>query len=92
MALRSVTPRRGVPANAAARLIGLEIDAFRARLPELVRRGFPEADPTTDLFDPIAIDRWCDARYPHLFRSTNLPESADPHAIIRERMARARHG
>lgn len=52
--------RRGVPASGAARALGLELDAFRARLPELVRRGFPEADPTTDLFDPVAIDRWKD--------------------------------
>jgi hypothetical protein len=82
---------RGVSHREAARQLGLQTDEFLVALPDLLRRGFPEADPTTKLFDPIAIDRWCDARYPHL-NSTRVVPSVDPVAVMRERLARARNG
>lgn len=83
---------RGVSASAAARQLGQTLDEFRSSLPELLRRGFPEADPTTKLFDPVAIDRWCDARHPQLISSTKALLPVDATAIMRERIARAKHG
>lgn len=91
MIARTASVRRGVPASAAARQIGQTLEQFQASLPDLLRRGFPEADPTTRLFDPVAIDRWCDSRYPHL-NSTTSPSPVDPVAIMRSRLERVRHG
>src|SRR6266446_4150642 len=51
----------------AARRMGLSLDAFREALPELVSRGFPQADETTGNFDLDAIDAWRRARHPHHF-------------------------
>jgi hypothetical protein len=47
--------------------MGLSLDAFREALPELVSRGFPQADETTGNFDLDAIDAWRRARHPHHF-------------------------
>jgi hypothetical protein len=47
--------------------MGLSLGAFREALPELVSRGFPEADETTGNFDLDAIDAWRRARHPHHF-------------------------
>src|SRR5215469_1312724 len=47
--------------------MGLSLDAFRDALPELVARGFPQADETTGNFDLDAIDAWRRNRNPHLF-------------------------
>src|SRR5260370_20408990 len=52
--------------------MGLSLDAFRDAVPELVARGFPQADETTGNFDLDAIDVWRRTRNPHLF-----PDSLD---------------
>ena len=36
-----------VPPNKAASRMGLDVRGFESLLPELRRRGFPAADPTT---------------------------------------------
>jgi hypothetical protein len=41
---------RDVPPAKAARRLHLSLDEFRTKLPELVGRGFPPADPTTACF------------------------------------------
>jgi len=56
-----------VPPVTAARRMGLSLNAFRDALPELVARGFPQADETTGNFDLDAIDTWRRTRNPHLF-------------------------
>jgi hypothetical protein len=38
------------------------VDEFREKLPELLRRGFPPADPTTGMFFLPAIDKWMASR------------------------------
>ncbi len=59
MTLRFKLPPGGdVPPITAARRMGLSLDAFRDALPELVARGFPQADETTGNFDLDAIDVW----------------------------------
>jgi hypothetical protein len=60
-------PGSDVPPVAAARRMGLSLDAFREALPELVSRGSPQADETTGNFDLDAIDAWRRARHPHYF-------------------------
>src|SRR5216683_721527 len=68
MTLRFKLPPGGdVPPITAARRMGLSLDAFRDALPELVARGFPQADETTGNFDLDAIDVWRRTRNPHLF-------------------------
>jgi hypothetical protein len=68
MAPRFKLPPGGdVPPVSAARRMGLSLDAFREALPELVSRGFPQADETTGNFDLDAIDAWRRARHPHHF-------------------------
>jgi hypothetical protein len=68
MTLRFKLPPGGdVPPVTAARRMGLSLDAFRDALPELVARGFPQADETTGNFDLDAIDTWRRTRNPHLF-------------------------
>jgi hypothetical protein len=49
---------RDVPASKAARRLHLRLEDFRSKLPELLKRGFPSADPTTGMFHLPAIDRW----------------------------------
>jgi hypothetical protein len=52
-----------IPAAKAARRLHLSLDEFRAKLPELVSRGFPPADPTTGMFYLPAIDQWMARRF-----------------------------
>jgi len=45
-----------VPSAAAARRLGLTLDEFQPKLPELLKRKFPPPDPTAGKFDLDAID------------------------------------
>jgi hypothetical protein len=54
---------RDVPASKAARRLHLRLEDFRSKLPELLKRGFPSADPTTGMFHLPAIDRWMEERH-----------------------------
>lgn len=58
---------RDVPPHAAARVLGLTLEAFHDKLPELIARRFPSPDPTTGNFDLDAIARWQNSRNSHLF-------------------------
>jgi hypothetical protein len=53
---------RDIPAAKAARRLHLTLDEFRAKLPSLIARGFPGADPTTGMFFLPAIDKWMETR------------------------------
>jgi hypothetical protein len=75
---------RDIPAAKAARRLHLSLEEFRAKLPELVGRGFPPADPTTGMFYLPAIDQWMAVR----FRLTADPTSQDDRNLINERIAR----
>src|SRR5258706_15067655 len=86
MAMRFKLPPGGdVPPVSAARRMGLSLDAFREALPELVSRGFPQADETTGNFDLDAIDAWRRARHPHHFSVT----TADASEAIRQKIVAA---
>jgi len=56
-----------IPAEKAARRLHLTLAEFQRKLPALLDRGFPPADPTTGMFDLDAIDAWRRSRHPHLF-------------------------
>jgi hypothetical protein len=79
---------RDVPITKAARHLGLTIDQFRAKLPELYRRNFPSPDPTTGMFDLEAIDRWQDARNPQIFSQSAVDAPIDARTVAKERLAR----
>ena len=49
---------RDVPPEKAARRLHLTLACFNELLPNLIKRGFPEPDPDTGMFDLDAIDLW----------------------------------
>lgn len=54
---------------AAAKLLDLSPEEFRAVLPRLFRRGFPLPDETTGRYDLDAIVQWRKRRHPALFHT-----------------------
>jgi hypothetical protein len=89
MTLRFTLPPRDVPPVTAARHMGLSLEAFQERLPFLIGRGFPPADETTGNFDIVAIDTWCNARFPQLFPDRLTPPATARNAkdVVRARIA-----
>jgi hypothetical protein len=83
---------RDVPAEQAARRLGMTLAEFTQALPNLVSRGFPAADPDTGNFDLHAIDRWCDARHAHLFGGGSSMQARDASAVACDRIAAMRRG
>ncbi|MHC2250944.1 hypothetical protein ACVILK_000636 [Bradyrhizobium embrapense] len=47
-----------VPPEKAARRLHLTLDRFNELLPNLLKRGFPPADPDTGMYSLEAIDEW----------------------------------
>jgi hypothetical protein len=92
VAMRFRVDPRDVPPEVAARRLGKTFIEFKAALPNLVARGFPQADPTTGNFDLAAIDRWCDARHPHLFGGATAMQARDAATVAKERIATMREG
>lgn len=91
--MRFKVDQRDVPAEYAARRLGICVDDFQAKLPNLVARGFPMADPDTANFDLAAIDRWCDARHRHLFAAERGELAAkDARNVVGARIAAMRSG
>lgn len=83
---------RDVPREAAARRLGLRPAEFDACFDNLIARGFPAPDPDTGNFNSYAIDRWCDARYPHLFGGTAVMRALDASSVAPRRIAAMRGG
>lgn len=96
MSARAKTPivvAGDIPASLAAGRLGLSLAEFADKLPALVSRGFPLADPTTGLFDLDAIDAWRKARHPHLFHVTLVPQAVDARSgVVQARLEALRHG
>lgn len=95
MAIRFRVDPADVPPEAAARRLGLTPEAFAAALPDLLRRAFPEADPTTGMYDLEAIDRWRHRRHAHLFGETaplltGQPTARDARDVVAHRLEKAR--
>ena len=83
---------RDVPPEAAARRLGKTFAEFNAALPDLLARGFPQADPTTGNFDLAAINQWCDARHPHLFGGAAAMQARDAKDVVQDRLAKLKAG
>jgi hypothetical protein len=77
---------RDVPADIAARRLGTSLAEFNAVKANLFARGFPQPDPDTGNYDLDAINRWCDARHPHLFASAPMG-ARDASTVVRDRIA-----
>ena len=79
----------GASATLRDRVAGLAL-----HLPKPLSCGFPQAHPTTGLFDLEAIDAWCRRRNPHLFQPslTAQPQARDARDVVRERLERFRGG
>jgi hypothetical protein len=90
--MRSTTTPRDVTQAEAARRLGISLADFNAKLPNLIARGFPQPDPDTGNFDIVAIDRWCDARHPHLFGGEVAMQARDASTIAKDRIAKMREG
>lgn len=83
-----------VPAELAARRMGLTKGEFETVLPQLLRRGFPLPDPDTGLYDLDAIDQWRKRRNPHLYPEIGSPaapqQALDASDVFENRRARFR--
>lgn len=60
--VRFVVQPRLVPPIKAARRLHLTLADFTAKLPALLRSGFPNACSITGHYDLVAIDEWLDQR------------------------------
>lgn len=76
-----------VPADKAARRLHLTPERFTAVLPDLLRRGFPAADPTTGMYDLDAIDLWRKGRHANMRGLTAGPFGPQPIATEQPGMA-----
>jgi hypothetical protein len=83
---------RDIPAEQAARRLGLSLADFSVKLQNLIARGFPVPDPDTGNFDLHAIDRWCDARHHHLFGDAAAMKARDAREVARGRIEALRNG
>lgn len=95
MTLRFRIDPGDVPPLAAARKMGLSVDVFREQLPDLLARGFPQADPTTGNYDLDAINEWRRARYPHLYRGPSLTtnqSARNAKDVVADRLGKMRGG
>jgi hypothetical protein len=87
--MRLKTEIRDVPPAEIARHLGLDEATFDAKLPSLLARGFPPADPDTGNFDLHAVDRWQDGRHPGLFVGDTL-QARDASVVAKGRIAQLR--
>ena len=92
MARPTRVPERGdVPRAIVALRLGLTVSDFELRRPELERRGFPAADPTTGHYCIEAVDRWRCLRHPRLFPElTAAPTAAHADVVFHDRMRQLR--
>lgn len=70
-----------VPLEKAARRLHLTPDEFESKLPNLLARGFPPADPDTGMFDLDAIDLWRKRRHSAGFELTAAASVAQ-HVVV----------
>jgi hypothetical protein len=90
MGMRFKVEPRDVPAEAAARRLGVDLSGFTERLPDLLTRGFPAPDATTGNFDLKAIDAWMDKRSG--LGGIAAPAARDAASVVDERIRAMRHG
>ena len=79
-------------AKVAARMGFPGVREFETALPDLRRRGFPGADPTSGHYCIEAIDRWRRRRHPDLFPELTASGEARDASVARQRLAERRTG
>ena len=85
---------RDVPPEKAARRLHLTLAEFESKKAELFDRGFPQPDPTTGMYDLVAIDAWQDHRS-GLKRGASLTAENEPRnaeEVVADRMRRLLNG
>ena len=75
-----------VPPAVAARRLGLTLEQFQDKLPDLLCRGFPAPDETTGHFCLEAIDRWRVRRFPQLFPLPCIEGPKTDRGTVRDRI------
>lgn len=85
---------RDVPPEKAARRMGLTLAAFELNQEALYARGFPHPDPTTGMYDLVAIDAWMDARsnLTHTPDLTDAKPARNAQEVFGDRARRILHG
>lgn len=79
---------RDVPADKAARRLGLTLAGFEDVSARLFARGFPRPDPDTGLFDLEAVEDWMDRRS----GLTSGLAARDASAVVKGRLEAMRGG
>ncbi|WP_407180405.1 hypothetical protein [Bradyrhizobium sp. STM 3562] len=74
---------RDVPPVKAARRLHLTLARFNQLLPSLIKRGFPEPDPDTGMFDLDAIDQWRKSRHRSTQNLALANQNAQPSRPVR---------
>ena len=82
---------RDIPPAKVARRLHLTLPQFERVLGELQARGFPHPDPTTGMYDLVAIDAWMDARS-GLNTLTNPQRPRNAQEVFGERAEKLLHG
>lgn len=91
--MRFKVPCRDVPPASAARMLGMTLEAFKEKLPDLLARRpvpFPSPDPTTGNFDMKAIEQWQNLRHPQIFPQDVTPQTVSDSSLTRERLRAVR--
>jgi len=79
-----------VPDSVIARHLGLTLEAFKAVLPNLIARGFPEPDPDTGNCDFDAVCVWRRLRHSHLYNNRGEFGPRDASSVVQDRIAALR--
>ena len=79
---------RDVPAEKAARRLGLTLAAFEEVKDRLFARGFPRPDGDTGLFDLKAVEDWMDRRS----GLTSTLAARDASTVVKARLESMRGG
>jgi hypothetical protein len=74
---------RDVPREKAARRLHLTLACFNELLPNLIKRGFPEPDTDTGMFDLDAIDLWRRSRHRSDQSLALVEQNAQPSRPVR---------
>ena len=87
-AIRYPVAPRDVPPKKAARRLHLTMPQFELVRDELQERGFPKPDPTTGMYDLVAVDRWMDARSGLRDGLTATPATRNAQEVFSDRARR----
>ena len=90
--IRFAVQPRDIPAEKAARRLHLTLPEFDLVREELFARGFPPPDPTTGMFDLVAIDSWMNGRSNLVESLTLEPKPRDARDISKDRMEQLNNG